>query len=467
MKKIFLSMLMLVAAGTAFAQMTPEEKVALKAAEKEAKTQVTQGMKLRDEIELLLTANKAEIEKGNKANQDVLDKNNAQIKVKATEAVEVLEKALSGGYVAQKQQFPANQALYRVGGILFSPELNKAIAHETMDTLAMSKGLDAYCGGCYGMLQYGNPKNVDQQEPMKEADRVKGTMMEYYSYLAYFYMQNKNLDGSIQAFDKYAGFAKKYPKWASEDFVKNPKTSPSQLAFNIYYIAFTQKRYDVCEKYYEQALAYDDEESRNFVLSSRPQICLEQGDTINWLKGMEKIIEVSPEGANAEIAAQKLLAYYDKKDKKLMSEFADKLLAKNPTSKIANYGKGYSMFAEGKFMDAVPYFQKAVEVDPDYLEGIYMAGMSLYRQAAENYYEKIDGKTFKTTAELQNAEETLVKSLYREAATYFEQCREKAADKPDMWASPLQNIYKNLGEKEKDFERERKKIMKQSESEGE
>ncbi len=454
MKKILLSMLMLLTAGTAMAQMTPEEKAALKAAEKEAKTQVTTGMKLRDEIELLLSANKAEIEKGNKANQAVLDKNNATIKEKASEAVDVLEKALAGGYVAQKQQFPANYALYRVGGILFSPELNKAIAHETMDTLAMAKGLDAYSGGCYGMLQYGNVKNVEQQEPMKEADRVKSTMMEYYSYLAYFYMQNKSLDGSIQAFDKYAGFAKKYPKWAGEKFVKNPKTSPSQLAFNIYYIAFTQKRYDVCDKYYEQALAYDDEESRNFVLSSRPQISLEQGDTVNWLKGMEKIIEVSPEGVNAEIAAQKLLAYYDKKDKKLMSEFADKLLAKNPSSKIANYGKGYSLFAESKFMDAVPYFQKAVEADPDYLEGIYMTGMSLYRQGTENYYNEVDGKKFKTTAEMNAAEEKYVKSIYREAATYFETCREKAEDNPDMWALPLHTIYKNIGEKDKAAELE-------------
>ena len=42
-----------------------------------------------------------------------------------------------------------------------------------------------------------------------------------------------------------------------------------------------------------------------------------------------------------------------------------------------------------------------------------------------------------------------MKSLYREAATYFEICREKADDQSDMWAGPLQTIYKNLGENAK------------------
>ena len=82
MKRIFLSMLMLVVAGAAFAQ-TPEEKAALKAAEKEAKAQVSQGMKLRDEVDALFLANQQEMLKKDKANQSLIDKNTADIKEKS------------------------------------------------------------------------------------------------------------------------------------------------------------------------------------------------------------------------------------------------------------------------------------------------------------------------------------------------------------------------------------------------
>ena len=54
MKKILFLMLMLVGASSAFAQ-TPEEKAALKAAQKLAKTQASDGIKLRDEVLLQLT----------------------------------------------------------------------------------------------------------------------------------------------------------------------------------------------------------------------------------------------------------------------------------------------------------------------------------------------------------------------------------------------------------------------------
>lgn len=449
MKKIFLSLLMLAAINTAFAQMTPEEKAAAKAAEKEAKSLVAKGIKLRDEVNVLYKANQDEFAKADKKDQGLIDANIATIKEKSLEANELLMKALQSGAVPEKQLFNAYKALDDVSSQLLNPELSKAAAKETLDTLTFAKSVDGVCEGCYGQLEYGNPKHYEQGPIYTQAVQKMPKLMVYYAYLCIFYIETKNLDGAMAALDKYAAFAKKYPKAAEDELVKNPQYPVSQMAFNIYLTAFNAKRYEICEKYYELASQFNDPESHNFVLSSRPQIYLENGDTLNWVKGMEKIIKETPESANAEIAAQKLLAYYDKKDASLMNAFADQLLEQNPGSKIANYGKGYSLFAKGKFNEAVPYFQKAVEADPDYLEGIYMAGMSLYRQGTENYYKEVDGKKFKTTAEMQAAEENFVKKYYREAATYFEDCRDKASDKPDMWALPLHTIYKNLGEKGK------------------
>ena len=455
MRKIFVSLLMLAAVGSASAQMTPEEKAALKAAEKEAKAQVNNGIKLRDEVLALYNANQQETAKGDKSNGELIVKNQQLIKEKSKVAMEELQKAFASGHMAEKQRFDAAKALDDVSTQLLNPELGLAANKETFDTLTFAKSVDGVCEGCYGQLEYGNPKNELHKIPLETAKLKMPKLMTYYGYLCYFYAETKNLDGAMDAFDKYVGFAQKYPKVANDPEVVNPQTPISQFAFNLYYTAFNLGRYDVCEKYYEQALQFPDEQSHNFVLSSRPKIYQMQGDTVNWVKSLEDMIAADPSSANAEVATQNLLAYYSKQGPEAMSKFADKLLAQDPNNKMANYGKGHSLFSSEKYAEALPYFKKTIETDPDFLEGYNMCGMSLYRQAAENYFKQIDGKKFATSAALDNAEEKYVKSLYREAVTYFEACREKAPEDSDLWAGPLQTIYKNLGEKAKAAELEK------------
>lgn len=449
MKKIFLSMLMLVVAGTAFAQMTPEEKAALKAAQKLAKTQVSSGIKLRDQVLTFYKANEAEAAKGDKANKALIEENIKSIKEKSLEAHELLTKAIQSGHIEGKKLFDPCKALDDVSTQLLNPELNLAAKHETFDTLTFAKAVDGVCMGCYGQIENGNPKDVIQKPIIDVANLKMPKLLTYYAYLCIFYSETKNLDGAIAAYEKYADFAKNYPRVAAAEEVKNPQYPASQFAFNIYYTAYTLKRFDVCAKFYDQALQYSDEQSRNFVLSSRPQIYLQKGDTVNWVKALEEMIEQNPTSSNAEVATQNLLAHFSKKGPQAMSEFADKVLASNPENKVANYGKGYSFFAQEKYEDALPFFKKAVEIDGNYVDGIFMCGTCLYRQALENYYKYLDNKKFKSDAELKKAENMYVKDLYREAVHYFETCREKAPDQSDQWAGPLQNIYKNLGEKEK------------------
>ncbi|MBQ9559578.1 MAG: hypothetical protein IJV08_06285 [Bacteroidaceae bacterium] len=444
MKKIFLTMLMCAAVGTTFAQ-TPEEKAAIK----EAKSQVSHGVKLRDEVLLLYSANVAEEAKGEKKKQSLIDENAHQIKAKSLEAHASLTKALKSGRVAQKQQFDAHKALDDVSTQLLNPELNLAAAKQTFDTLTFAKSVDGVCDGCYGQIEYANPKDEAQKLALANAQLKMPKLMTYYAYLCIFYSETKNLDAAIAAYDKYANFAKNYPKVANDEAVKNPQYPVSQFAFNIYYIAYNMKRFDVCEKFYDEALTFPDEGSHNFVVSSRPQIYLQQGDTANWVKALEHMIEAEPNSQNSEVATQNLLAHFSKQGPQAMSDFADRVLAKNPENKVANYGKGHSLFAQEKYTEALAYFKKSVEIDPEYVDGNNMCGTSLYRQAAENYYKEIDGKKFKTQKEVEEAENRLVKDLYREAVQYFEKCRELAPEQPETWAGPLQTIYRNLGEKEK------------------
>lgn len=446
MKKIFLSLVMLAAMGQAFAQ-TPEEKAAKKAAEKLAKSQVSQGVKLRDEILTLYQANQAEQAKGEKANADLIGKNEASIKTKALEANEVLQTALHGGNVPPKQMFEASKALDDVSSQLLNPELNKAAAKQTFDTLAFAKAVDGVCKGCYGVITYGNKKDELQKPAILNSELKMPKLMTYYAYLCLFYTESKNINGAAAALDKYANFATDYPAVANEETVKNPEYPVSQFAFNLYYTAYTLKDYANCEKYYQTALEYPDEQSHNFVVSSYPQMFLSKGDTVRWVSELKSMIKADPNSSNAEVATQNLLAYYGKQGPQPMSAFADEILTAFPNNKIANYGKGYSLFAQEKYEEALPFFQKSVEVaSGEYLDGNFMCGMSLYREALENYYKHIDSKKYKTAAEMTAAEDKYVKSYFRKAQTYFEKCRELAPEKAEDWAGPLQNIYKNLGD---------------------
>ena len=85
-----------------------------------------------------------------------------------------------------------------------------------------------------------------------------------YTYLAYavqFEIENKNLEGACAALDNYRNFPTKYPEVAENPSVKNPDIPFAQFAFNIYFTAYQAKRFDICEKYFEEAMKFEDEQS--------------------------------------------------------------------------------------------------------------------------------------------------------------------------------------------------------------
>ncbi len=448
MKRLFLSIVMLALVGAAFAQ-TPEEKAALKAAQKEANSLLSKGTGLRDNINTLYNAIQEETAKGEKAKQQVIDNNNATIQENAKEANAVLMEAIKTGVLDEKKMYEACKALDEVSAHLLNPQLEKAAAHESFDTLLFAKAVDGVCTGCYGVIEHANRKD-GTQKATAEVDELKmPKLMVYYAYLCLFYTETQNLKGAAEAFDKYANFAKDYPLVADDDAVKNPQYPIGQFAFNLYYTAFELKDVANCEKYYPLALTYEDEGSHNFVISSRPQLYRELNDTVKWKEALEVVVRDYPESEAAGTALQNLLSLASVEGPAEMERVATELLNEHPTSKVANYGMGYSLFSQEKYEEAAEYFQKALDLDSEYEEAAMMAGMSYYRKALNNFYEYIDNKSFKSTADMEAAEDQYVKSYFRKAKDYFEKCKELEPERVDDWAGPLQNIYKNLGEEEK------------------
>lgn len=446
MKKLLFTVLGLGFFSVAFAQMSPEEKAALKAAQKEAKNQMSQGVKLSTSVSTLYGANQAEIAKGEKANKELIAKNGAEIKKQSLEALELLRKAADSNLIEEKKQYELYKAMEDVSKQLLNPELNLAAQNQPFDTLTFAKAVDGVCDGSYGVITKGNKKDEFQKVVIANSELQMPKLMTYYAYLTQFYIMGKNLPSAAAALDKYAGFAKKYPLVAEDEAVKNPQTPISQFAFNIYLTAYNAKDYATCDKYYELAAQYPDEQSHNFVLNSRPQIYKEMGDTLRWVQALKEVPKMDPDSEAAENAIQNLLSIYSHKGNAALDKVADELLATYPNSKVTNYGKGYSLFSQEKYEEAFAAFQKAVSIDPTYANAIFMSGTSKYRLALTNYYKHIDSKKYKTQAEMNKAEETYVKKYFREAKEHFERYRDLKPEAVSDWAGPLENIYKNTGE---------------------
>lgn len=455
MKKVFLGLMALGMFSLAQAQqLTPEEKAALKAAQKEAKTEMNAGIKLRDEVLMLNTAIQEEEGKGDRADQKEIDANKAQIKVKSLEAIDHLQKALRSGMIADKKIFEPAKALDDVGTFALNPELNLAASNQPFDTLAYAKAVDAVCEGCYGVISKGNKKDELQKMTILQDEVKMPKLMVYYAYLTLWYTQDKNIKGAELAFEKYKNFGKNYPLVADKEAVKNPQYPFSQFAFNLYYTAYELKNLELAERYYREALEYPDANSHSFVIASRPQMYKEAGDTTMWTKALEEVVTEFGDEEVGETALQNLLSIYSRQGNDVMTKKVDEILAKNPGSKVANYGKGYSLFAAEKFDEAKQYYEKSISIDPAYANAYYMAGMCEYRTALNNYYKYIDSKTYTSVSAMKEAEEKFVRSHFRAALPYFEKLREMKPEAVDDWASPLQNIYKNLGETDKAKEME-------------
>lgn len=454
MKKVLLSMAALLLASSLYAQddkaAAKAAKEAEKVAKKEAQNLFNEGMKCFEKANAQY----------NELNQfRMMTKDQAKVEAKQKEVAAaaldlskqgapLLSKAFATGLVEEKKLFDGYRAHDFMLSQLINAELQHAAAKEPFDTAFFAKAAVEMCDACHNQLKYGKKSDDQQKLTMVQVEAKFPRLHTYLGYATQFAVENKDLDGACAAFENYKNFAQKYPEVANDDAVKNPQISNAQFAFNIYFTAYQMHRYDICDKFYDEALLFDDANSHAFVVSSRPQMYLQKGDTVAWANALKEMINSDPNSNNAEIAAQNLLAHYSQKGVDEMVKFADELLAKNPNNKIANYGKGYSFVKAGNYAEAVKYYEKCVEVDPEYVDGNYQCGFCYYQIGLENG-RKIMDKKYKSQAEADKDSEAKVKVYLRKAAPYFEKVRELKPEDPDRWAAELKVIYTNLKQMDK------------------
>lgn len=458
MKKILFILVLALLSGSAMAQ-SPEDKEAAKAAKqalklatKEANKKLSDGLDCNDKVQALMQANQLEESKGGDANADAIAANNEQMLQLSSQGVGLITEALATDYIKDSKKFDAYKALDAMSNVVIGSEIVKASKKEEYNRDALFAAIFAQAEACHGELTYGKASDPTQELVIQSVRLKFPKVHAYFAYLCQFCIEAKDLPGAEKALDAYIHFPEKYPEIADNEIVKNPEYPASQFAFNIFFTAFGEKNMELMDKYYDLALQFDNKDSHNFVLRARPELFKEQGKTDEWIEAMNEVISKDPNGEVGEICMQQLMSYYSEKGEDAMDAYTASLVEKYPDNKIANYCRGFAFYAKKDFTQAITFFEKSVEIDPNYADGVYNCGYCHYQNALEKA-RAISGKKMKSQAEVTAAENE-VKDYFRKAAPFFEKFREIAPSESGKWASPLHTIYKNIGEKEKAAEME-------------
>lgn len=462
MKKVILSIALALLTGNVMAQ-TPEDKAAAKAAAKAAKaalkkatkyanTLLTQGMACADEVNSLHQANQMELQKADEANHALIAENNEKILKKSLEGIAYLSEAISEEniqYIKENKRFEAYRGLDQVATKVFSSEIDKAQKKEPYDHAALTTAIYSLSESCHGMLTYGNPKDEIQSPYINVAKEKFPKTHSYYAILSHFCVLANDLEGADKALQAYINFPVKYPEVADNEIVKNPQYSPSQFAFNIFLTAYNQKNMELMNKYYDLALEFNPD----YVLRAKPMILKEQGKTEEWIVATHEMIAINPMSEIAEWGMGELMKYYSAQGNESTDAYTAELVSKYPQSKMANYCRGFAYNVKNDLENAIKFFEKSLEIEPNYVDPIYSCGYCYYQLANEKG-RAVGGKKYKTKAAAIAAADE-VKALYSKAAPYFEKYRELTEGKdPSKWAEPLFYIYKNIGQKDKAAEME-------------
>lgn len=323
---------------------------------------------------------------------------------------------------------------------IFAAELNKAAANQPLDTMKFATNLYA----CIDAYEKCNELDEDKEFVTKNKDNLM-RFRTFYMYCGQFFFNNKQFSEAYKAYDGWLNFPK-LKLVANEPKVLNDSVfDENQIAYYACLAAYQAKDYKKMDEHIEQALTYEKELEtvRQMYLLS----FLEQGDTASWVA---KSKEFALTGVQAETIAQNLLAYYmEKKDDNAALAFADELIAKDPNSKIGNYSKGIVYFGQEKYDDALKYFNKTIEVDPDFIDAYYNVGVCYCNQG---YLVNESLSKKKLTVAQNKAEIEKVKALYKKAEPYFLKVKEMEPDDPARWASRLSTIYYILGDEAKQKE---------------
>lgn len=250
-------------------------------------------------------------------------------------------------------------------------------------------------------------------------------------------IQYFNMDKNAEALKFFGTYvdAASLPMLAQENLLEKDTMIP-QIA---YYATLAADRVDDKDAVMKYApFALKDKEGGKFAMQLMAEAYKSKGDTVKWIKSLEDGILKFPD--NPYFFAN-LVDYYSSSNQSSKAmEFADNMLTKDPTNKLYLYVKAYLYHNMKDYDNAIEYYKKAVEVDPQYAEAYSNLGLVNLMKAQEYADKSTTDINDPKYAEAQAA----IKKFYEEAKPYYEKARSLKPDQKDLWLQGLYRVYYNL-----------------------
>ncbi|MEG1545911.1 MAG: tetratricopeptide repeat protein [Bacteroides sp.] len=249
----------------------------------------------------------------------------------------------------------------------------------------------------------------------------------------HYFNKNDNQE-AFKFFAMYVDVAKS-PMFAKQDLM-NTDTLLSQIAY--YATLAAVKNEDNANVLKYAPMAKNDKEVGKYGMEFLAGAYKSLGDTVNWIATLKEGIQKYPEYT---FFFGHLVDYYSntgKFDEAMI--FADDMIAKNPKNSFFLYVKAYLYQSKEDYDNAIEFYKKTIEVDPNYAEAYSNLGLIYCKQGLE-YTEKVS-TDFNDPK--YASEKAKVKQFYESAKPYYEKARELKPDQKDLWMNGLYTIYYKL-----------------------
>ena len=394
---------------------------------------------------------------------------------KTAEALEVLKSSFDNPKTTKFAEI-YNQA-GKLVSTQFNPELMKAAQNEPLDTAKFISSLNE-------MVDYFTKSYVAEHTPdakgkmpkvkfSPENTRVLLGCQDYFFYAGIFLNQNRDKAGAYEYFNKHLQFVNN-PALADkrDSLIQAKAQNYAQASYYCSMLAYEMKKWDDVLRqtqellHKKELLAEAKIPVRDLYLMRFEANLTGKKDTLAYVNDLKHAIDNIED--NQAFMESLVAVYNEKNDVKSAEDTANEMVAKNPQSKSAWFIKGYvDMNLKHDYATARNAFDKALELDPNYLEAMankaycYINEVVTKRQNGGYKYagSNLDRVKGQKAVDLYNKELKEIRGYFEKALPLMEKVRELAPERSRLWASALEQIYSNLNQKAKAEEMEN--IMRQ------
>lgn len=288
-----------------------------------------------------------------------------------------------------------------------------------------------------------NAPNAKGKVAPKYAEFIKEGLYENRNQMyngGSYYFNNGDYTESYNQFAKFVTLAEH--NLLKDVITPAEKTYNVTAAYNAVLCGMHLEDYAKVLKFADIALA--DESKAGNIYRYKATSYKELGDTVKWVELLKDGVAKFPEDP---FFYQTLIQHYDKAgDSSQLDKLADDLIAANSSNPFFVYLKGYIAQQKNDMDTAMEWYKKTLELDPTYVNALHVIAI-YYSVQAQDYAEKQASVNF--NREQIKKDKEIINGYYKEALPYFEKLRELAPDKKELWLSGLSNCYYNLNMQDK------------------